>query len=144
MSGYKHTTADDAEKMMKLHHVFYKVDKEFKDKIENHERTMWLFSNNYDVRKKNVDKLVEILKANKLPVVRLNCWYNTSKKQSGKERCAYMSYFEEIFSTAACHHHHGNLPSSSNHSFLNLILLLPYCICLWRICIVHFVSRVGL
>ena len=23
---------------MKLHHVFYKVDKEFKDKIENHDQ----------------------------------------------------------------------------------------------------------
>ncbi len=32
------TTSDDAEKMMKLHHVFYKVDKEFKEKIENHKK----------------------------------------------------------------------------------------------------------
>ena len=47
-----HTTADDAEKMMKLHHVFYKVDKEFKGKIEKHKRTIWLFLNNNDVRKK--------------------------------------------------------------------------------------------
>ena len=68
------TTADDAEKMMKLHHVFYKVDKEFKDKIENHDQTIWLFSNNNDTRKKNVDKLVKISKRNTLPVARLNCW----------------------------------------------------------------------
>ena len=47
-----HTTDDDAENIMKLHHTFYRVDKEFKDKIENHERTMCLLSNNNDVRKK--------------------------------------------------------------------------------------------
>jgi hypothetical protein len=47
---------------MKMHHVFYKVDEEFKDKIQNHEGTMWLSSNNNDVRKKNVDKLVKISK----------------------------------------------------------------------------------
>jgi hypothetical protein len=88
------TTADDAEKMMKLHHVFYKVDKEFKDKVENHEKTMWLFSNNNDVRKKNVDKLVEISTRNKLPVARLNCWYDTNKKQGGKERRVYRSHFD--------------------------------------------------
>ena len=55
---------------------------------------MWLFSNNNDVRKKNVDKLVKISKRNKLPVARLNCWYNTNKKQSGKERRAYTSHFD--------------------------------------------------
>ena len=45
-------TKDDADKMMKLHHVFYKVDTNFKDTIENHKKTMWLFSNNDDVKKK--------------------------------------------------------------------------------------------
>ncbi len=44
---------------MKLHHVFYKVDKEFNYKIQNHERTIWLFSNNNDMRMKNVDKFVK-------------------------------------------------------------------------------------
>ena len=80
--------------MMKLQYVFYKVDKEFKDKIENHERTMWLFSNNNDVRKKNVDKLVEVSTNNKLPVARLKCWYDTNKKQGGKERGIYKSHFD--------------------------------------------------
>ena len=89
-------TNDNAQNMMKLLHAFYRVDKEFKDKIENHKRTMWLFSNNNDVRKKNVDKLVKISKANKLPVARLNCLYNTNKKQSGKEMHAYTSHFDSI------------------------------------------------
>ncbi len=88
------TTVDDVENVMKLHHVFYKADKEFKDKIENHKRTMWLFSNNNEVRKKNMDKLVETSKTNKLPVARLNCWYNTNKKQRRKERCSYTSHFD--------------------------------------------------
>ena len=88
------TTSDDAEKMMKLHQVFYRVDKEFKDRIENHDRTMWLFSNNADVRKQNVEKLAETSKANNLPVARLNCWYDTNKTQNGKDRRAYTSHFD--------------------------------------------------
>jgi DNA replication protein DnaC len=88
------TTEEDADKMMKLHHVFYRVDKEFKHTVENHEKTMWLFSNNNDVRKKNVDKLVEVSTNNKLPVARLKCWYDTNKKQGGKERGVYKSHFD--------------------------------------------------
>ena len=55
---------------------------------------MWLFSNNADVRKKNVDKLVETSKSEKVPVARLNCWYDTNKTQSGKEKHAYLSHFD--------------------------------------------------
>ena len=88
------TTAEDANKMMKLHHVFYSVDKEFRHKVENHEKTMWLFSNNSDVRKKNVDKLVEVSTNKKLPVARLKCWYDTNKTQGGKERNIYKSHFD--------------------------------------------------
>ncbi len=80
--------------MMKLHHIFYKVDKEFKENIQNHERKMWLFSNNNDVSKKSVDKRVEILKANKLPVARLSCWYDTNKKHNRKDMRAYTSHFD--------------------------------------------------
>jgi hypothetical protein len=43
---------------------------------------------------RDVDKLVKISKRNKLPVARLNCWYNTNKKQSGKERRVYTSHFD--------------------------------------------------
>ena len=87
-------TEEDADKMMKLRHVFYSVDKEFKHKVENHEKTMWLFSNNNDVRKKNVDKLVEVSANNNLPVARLKCWYDTNKKQGGKQRNVYKSHLE--------------------------------------------------
>ena len=88
-------TQDDAAKLMKLHYVFYRNNADFKQNVENHDKTMWLFSNNADVRKKNVDKLVETSKTNKVPVARLNCWYDTNKTQSGKERRAYLSYFDK-------------------------------------------------
>ena len=79
---------------MKLHRVFYRADKEFKQKKENHKRTMWLFSNNNDVKRKNVDKLVEVSRNNSLPVARLKCWYDTNKTQDGKERNVYKSHFD--------------------------------------------------
>ena len=88
------TTEEDADKMMKLHHVFYRADKEFKQEIENHKKTMWLFSNNNDVKRKNVDKLVEVSTNNNLPVARLKCWYDTKKTQGGKERNVYKSHFD--------------------------------------------------
>ena len=36
-------TRNDADHIMKLHHTFYRSDKRFKDKIENHKKTMWLY-----------------------------------------------------------------------------------------------------
>ena len=87
-------TSSDANKIMKLHHVFYKSDSTFKDEIENHEKTMWLFSNNADVRKKNVEKLVSTSKTKEVPVARLDCWYDTNKLQNGKERHARRSHFD--------------------------------------------------
>lgn len=61
-------TQDDADKLMKLHHVFYRHNPDFKHNIENHGKTMWLFSNNKDIRKMSVHKLVETSKQNKIPV----------------------------------------------------------------------------
>ena len=87
-------TSNDANKIMKLHHVFYKSDSTFKDKIENHEKTMWLFSNNADVRKKTVDKRVSTSKTKGVPVARLDCWYDTNKLQNEKERHARRGHFD--------------------------------------------------
>ena len=94
-------TSNDANKIMKLHHVFYKSDSTFKDEIENHEKTMWLFSNNADVRKKNVDKLVSTSKTKGVPVARLDCRYNTNKLQNGKERHARRSQ-RHTYGTPIC------------------------------------------
>ncbi len=79
---------------MKLHHVFHKHNPDFKNNIQNHKKTMWLFLNNSDLRKKNMDKLVVTSKLNEVPVVMLNYWYDTNKTQSRKERHAYLSHFE--------------------------------------------------
>ncbi len=69
----------DADKIMKLHQVFYQADKMFKDKIKNDHKTMWLFTNNESVRNKNVQKLVSTSKERKVPVARLDCHYDTNK-----------------------------------------------------------------
>ena len=87
-------TKKDAKKLMKLHYTFYRHNPNFKKNIEHHDKTMWLFSNNADVRKKNVDKLVKTSKSGKVPVARLNCWYDTNKTQNGKERHTYLSHFD--------------------------------------------------
>ena len=50
-------SVEDTEMVMKLHHVFYRSDSTFKKIIEDHKKTIWLFTNNNDVRKHNVDKL---------------------------------------------------------------------------------------
>ena len=85
---------DDAAKLVNPHHIFYRHSQDFKQNIEDHNKTMWLFSNNADVRKKNVDKLVKTAKSRKVPVARLNCWYDTNKTQNGKERHTYLSHFD--------------------------------------------------
>ena len=87
-------TQEDAERIMKLHHTYYRTDKTFKDKIENHEKTIWLFSKKKQVASKNVEKLVETSKENKVPVARLDCWYDTNKLQNDRERHAVRSHFD--------------------------------------------------
>lgn len=87
-------TEQDAEHIMKLHSTFYKADKQFKDKIENHERTMWLFAKRRQVADKNRDKLVETSVKAEVPVARLDCWFDTNKLQNGAERHAIRSHFE--------------------------------------------------
>ena len=87
-------TRDDADHIMKLHHTFYRSDKLFKDKIENHKKTMWLYSKNSQVAEKNTDKLVQTSKNDNVPVARLDCWYETNKTQNGNERHAIRSHFD--------------------------------------------------
>jgi hypothetical protein len=52
------------------------------------------FSNNADVRKKNVDKLFSTSKSKEVPVARLDYWYDTNKLQNGRERHAMRSHFD--------------------------------------------------
>ena len=55
---------------------------------------MWLFSNNSEVRRKKIDKLVEVSTDNNVPVARLKCWYDTNKTQGGKQRSICKSHFD--------------------------------------------------
>ena len=87
-------TTGDAHQIMKLHHTFYKNDKEFKNVIENHDKTMWLYSKNAQVSDKNRNKLVETSTKKKVPVARLNCWYDTNKLQNSSDRIPIRSHFE--------------------------------------------------
>ena len=85
---------DDAEELMRLHHTFYKTDKEFTSLIEKDEKTMWLFSDNPSVKAKNAERLVATSNDNKVPVARLDCHYGTKKLQNGKTRHAVHYHFD--------------------------------------------------
>jgi len=87
-------TQDDAKCIMKLHHTYYKHDETFKKEIENHDKTMWLYTKNIQVSDKNRDKLVETSKKNNVPVARLNCCYDTNKLQNISDRVPVRSHFE--------------------------------------------------
>ncbi len=41
-----------------------------------------------------MNKLVKTSKTNKIPVVRLDCWHDTNKKQNGKERRDFQLNFD--------------------------------------------------
>ena len=60
-------TQDDAAKLMKLHYVFYRNNADFKQNVENHDKTMWLFSNNADVREKMLTSLLRPPRQRKFP-----------------------------------------------------------------------------
>ena len=85
---------DDAKKIMNLHMHHYRADKDFVNLVENGEKTMWLFTNNADKDAKNAEKLVETSKRLKVPVARLDCWYDTNRLQNGSERCGVKSHFD--------------------------------------------------
>ena len=85
---------EDAERLMKNHRVFYKNDRHFTDKIENHHKTMWLYSNNAEVQDKNTDKLVQTSRSLRVPVARLNCHFETNKLQGHQTSCPVRRHFE--------------------------------------------------
>ena len=60
-------TQDDSDKSMKLHHVFCRHNPDFKHNTENHDKTMWLFSNNADTRKRMSTSLLKPPSQTKCP-----------------------------------------------------------------------------
>jgi hypothetical protein len=98
-------TKQDALNIMKLHLTYYEPDKQFMTHIENHKKTIYLYTNNDDVDRKNNEKLVDVSRERKVPVARLQCWCETNKLQNGKERRAVMSHFDHssyVASTDIC------------------------------------------
>lgn len=88
-------TNKDAKWIMNLHTTFHKHNEEFKNNVENNNKTMWLFTNNKDVDKKNDEQLVLTSSKNKTPVALINCWFDTVKTQSGsKDKIPYRSHFD--------------------------------------------------
>jgi len=87
-------TQADALNIMKMHLTYYESDQKFMDFIKNHEKTIYLYTNNADKDKKNNEKLVEVSKRLNVPVARLECWFDTNKLQNGKERRAKVSHFD--------------------------------------------------
>ena len=87
---------EDAQQIMNLHLHFYEnSDPDFVATIENDEKTMWLFTNNADKDEKNVKKLVETSKNNKVPIARMDCSYESNKLQDGSENRAVKSHFDK-------------------------------------------------
>ena len=87
-------TEADALNIMKLHLAYYESDQKFMDFIENHNKTIYLYTNNADKNKKNNERLIEVSKRQNVPVARLDCWFDTNKLQNGKERRAKISHFD--------------------------------------------------
>ena len=85
---------EDIQNIMKLHLTFHDSNKEFMDKIQNDPKTMFLYTTNDEKDKKNVSKLVETSKEMKVPVARLNCWWENHKLQNGSVRHARKTHFD--------------------------------------------------
>ena len=90
MTGRVNT--EDADVIMNLHLAHY-VNTEFKKSIKNNPKTMHLFSTNQEKDKKNAEQLIRCSKDNKVPVARLDCWFDTNKLQTGTERHVIRSHF---------------------------------------------------
>lgn len=75
-------THKDAKKIMNLHLQYYEGKHDFMHKLENHEKTMWLFTNNDEKNKKN-NEMLKKLSSPTVPVARLGCEYDSNKRKNG-------------------------------------------------------------
>ena len=66
---------------------------DFKNTIEDDLKTIYLFVTNHEKDKKSVEQLVQCSKKNKVPVVQVDCWFDTNKLQTGMERHAIHPHF---------------------------------------------------
>ena len=87
-------TKEDADHIIKLHHNWYSADEKFKQKIENHEKTMWLFTKRQQVEEMNRKRLISMSNSTNVPVARLDAHFDTNKQQNMKENRAIRSHFD--------------------------------------------------
>ena len=84
---------EDADILSKLHLIYY--DEEFKSKLENDDKTMWLFAKNADKDLKNQEMLIHTSKHKNNPIARLDCTYDTKRLTNDKQESgASMSHFD--------------------------------------------------
>jgi hypothetical protein len=86
-------TDEDAARLMRqcLHH--HKSSPEWLEYIEDHPKTIHLYTMNYEKNTKNLQKLVKLSERTKRPVARLQCqWQSNRNRGQGSSR-VYKSHF---------------------------------------------------
>ena len=75
------STDKDADRLMGLHFFNHDGDDEWKQMIENHPKTMWLYARNEEKDNKNIERLVKLSRERKVPVARLECQWISNRVQ---------------------------------------------------------------
>ena len=63
--------------------------------IENHPKTLWLFTRNWEKNRKNVEKLVELSNRDKVPIARLRCQWHTNRCYSTGKQTVTRRHFKQ-------------------------------------------------
>jgi len=64
-----------------------------RDFLENHEKTIFLYPQNYQKNIKNMEKIVQLSNDKKVPIARLQCEWSSTKQQSQGIKSVYRSHF---------------------------------------------------
>jgi hypothetical protein len=88
------STDADAERFMKqgLHHHRTK-NPGMVEMIENHPKTVYLYTQNHEKNVKNLQKLASLSREAKVPVARLQCQWKSNKNQGQGSTRVYKSHF---------------------------------------------------
>lgn len=89
------STDDDAERLMKqgLHH-HRSMNPDFVDMVENHPKTVYLFTKNHEKNVKNLEKLASLSQKTKVPVARLQCQWHSNKNQGQESTRVVKGHFK--------------------------------------------------
>ena len=77
-------TNEDAQDLCKLDLANY--PEQFRQQLDNHPKTVWLYAENKPKDKKNYERLRKTSKSFNVPVARLNCYYE-SESSGNSEHC---------------------------------------------------------